>query len=265
MVSDGARRLKMFMLAAVSALALASCGGGSPASSTDTPAAPPSPPGGLYVGYYQEDPTTNPEDPTPGAFYLNLPANDSPFNGNMYFTYVGCQTSNVGTVSGTKAGASLSGSWTGTVDGSAQSGAYSGTYDATRASYAGTYTVSGGKQHIIVAGCIQYYIAPNGTWEMFALEKSIPSDFNVAVSGATAAWAAPAAASTTLVYVLDAAVAQSGNGNPIKWQDVVAGSVASVNLATAGLTSGKEYICVVKINNSASARIAFTSKRFVAP
>ena len=30
-------------------------------------------PGGLFIGHYREDPTTNPEDPTSGALYLNLP------------------------------------------------------------------------------------------------------------------------------------------------------------------------------------------------
>ena len=31
----------------------------------------------LYVGWYQEDPLTNPEDPTPGSVHLSLPAGDS--------------------------------------------------------------------------------------------------------------------------------------------------------------------------------------------
>jgi len=61
-------------------------------------------PDGLYVGYYQEDPASNPEDPTPGSIYLSLPAGDNAFAGSMFFTYVGCQTSNVGLVSGRKTG-----------------------------------------------------------------------------------------------------------------------------------------------------------------
>jgi hypothetical protein len=59
-------------------------------------------PGGLYIGYYHEDPISNPEDPVPGALYLSLPAGDSSFAGKMFFTYLGCQTSSVGSISGAK-------------------------------------------------------------------------------------------------------------------------------------------------------------------
>ena len=79
---------------------------------------------GLYVGYYQEDPITNPEDPTPGSIYLSLPAGDSAFSGSMFFTYVGCQSENLGTIAGTKAGPSLKGEWGGSVDGTAQKGSF---------------------------------------------------------------------------------------------------------------------------------------------
>ena len=119
----------------------------------------------------------------PGAFVLNLPSTDSAFNGSMYFTYVGCQTSNVGNVSGTKAGNTLSGTWSGTVDGSAQSGPYNGTYDPVAGYYQGVYSNSGGKQFKSIPDCIEYHIAPNGTWEMFAVEQNQPSTFNVAVAG----------------------------------------------------------------------------------
>ena len=67
-------------------------------------------PGGAYIGYYQENPVTNPEDPVPGAVYLRLPAADGAFSGDMFFTYVGCQSSNLGRVSGRQSGLSLSGS-----------------------------------------------------------------------------------------------------------------------------------------------------------
>jgi hypothetical protein len=48
-------------------------------------------PGGLFVGYYHEDPVTNPEDPFPGALYLNLPSANGTYAGTMFFTYFGCQ------------------------------------------------------------------------------------------------------------------------------------------------------------------------------
>src|ERR1700730_1147535 len=84
------------------------------------------PPESLYVGYYQEDPVDNPEDPTIGAVYLNLPKAGGAFSGNMFFTYVGCQHTNVGTITGNLAGAHLQGTWTGTVDGTAQNGSFIG-------------------------------------------------------------------------------------------------------------------------------------------
>jgi hypothetical protein len=142
---------------------LAACGGGDPTEPV-TPVPGPSAPGGLYLGYYAEDPTTNPEDPTLGAFTLNLPTGNASFSGSMYFTYVGCQTSNVGVVSGTKADLSLSGTWAGAVDGSPQSGPYSGTFNNTTQSYAGTYGNAGGKQYRDLRPCIEYHMAPNGTW-----------------------------------------------------------------------------------------------------
>lgn len=224
---------------------------------------PASAPGGLYVGYYLEDPSTNPEDPEPGAFVLNLPSTDSAFNGSMYFTYVGCQTSNVGNVSGTKSGNTLSGTWSGTVDGSAESGPYSGTYDPITGYYHGVYSNSGGKQFKSIAGCIEYYIAPNGTWEMFPVEQNLPSTFNVAVAGSSVSWNAPAGAAYSLVYVLDPSLVQSGV-NPVKWQAVLPGSMTTANLGSIGLVSGKEYIAVTLVVNSNFARIAFGSKKFIA-
>ena len=57
-------------------------------------------PGGLFVGYYHEDPATNPEDPFPGALYLNLPATNGTFAGTMFFTFAGCQQVSAGSISG---------------------------------------------------------------------------------------------------------------------------------------------------------------------
>lgn len=228
-------------------------------------AADKSPPGGMYVGYYQEDPLTNPEDPMPGAFVLNLPENDAAFDGAMYFTFVGCQHSNIGKVKGVKSGNALSGTWSGTIDESPESGPYHGSYDAGTAGYKGVYANSGGKQFKDIKGCIQYYIGPNGSWEMFPVEKNQPASFKVAVSASKVTWPALPNAAMTLVYVIDAAVAQSGAGNPIKAQTVLPGQLASFNLATAGLVKGKEYIAVALVNNNQAARMAFASKRFVAP
>lgn len=252
----------MNKLAAVFAAitALTACGGGG----SDTPAPMPvdAAPGGLYVGYYQEDPATNPEDPVPGAFSLNLPSGNASFAGSMLFTYVGCQTSNVGTVSGAKLDLALSGAWSGTVDGSAQSGTYTGSYQTTSQSYAGTYANAGGKQLRDLQPCITYTIAPNGSWEMFPIEAAVPSGFTVLVSGRTVSWSATTGAALTLVYLLDPVIAQS-SGNPVLWQTLVAGSTNSAIVPNSvGLQAGKEYVAVVGVGNASGQRSAFGSKRF---
>jgi len=227
-------------------------------------AAAPVAPGGLYVGYYQEDPRTNPEDPMPGAFLLKLPEQDAAFDGAMYFTFVGCQTSNVGKVKGAKAGVDLKGSWSGRIDGSDQSGPYEGKYDAAKGYYAGTYANSGGKQFKNIPGCIKYYIGPNGSWEMFPVEQNQPASFKVAVNGATMTWPAVANAAMTLVYVIDPAVAQAGTGNPIVYQTILMRPATSFSLEVAALNKGKQYIAVALINSRSAARLAISSKRFVA-
>lgn len=244
------------------ACALSACGGGDAALA----AAPATPGGGLYVGYYQEDPVTNPEDPTPGAFSLNLPAANGTFSGSMFFTYVGCQTSNVGVVSGSKTDLALSGNWSGTIDGLAESGTYAGTYDATAGVYTGTYLNAAGKQFRDLRPCIQYTIAPNGVFEMFSIESHVPSTFSVAVAPATRTitWGAVSGAATTLVYVLDPAIATS-SGNPVLWQTVLAAGVTATVPSTVALVSGRPYIAVVGVLNSSFKRIAFSSLRFNAP
>lgn len=249
---------------------LSGCGGGtSPVvEPTTTPVTTPTPntpmvqsPGGLYVGYYQEDPLTNPEDPTFGAFSLNLPTNDSTFQGSMFFTYVGCQTSNVGAVAGTKSGISLSGTWSGTLDGLLQSGTFTGGYNSNASSYSGTYVNSGGKQFRDLRPCIQYYIAPNGTWEMFAVGTNTPATFRTSFASRNVAWTSVAGAAYTLVYLLDPVIAQT-SGNPVLWQTVVPNGVAVTVPNTIALQAGKEYVAVVGISDSAFKRIAFGSSRF---
>ena len=228
-------------------------------------AAPAVSPGGLYVGYYQEDALTNPEDPTPGAFVLKLPEEDAAFGGAMYFTFVGCQSSNVGAVKGVKAGAALRGTWSGTVDNSAQSGAYAGTYDKGSGAYKGTYSVSAGKQLKNIEGCVQYYIAPKGTWEMYAVEQNQPASFKLDLAGGQVSWRAVPNTAMTLVYVIDTAVALAGSGNPIKVQTILPGPVTKFDLGGAKLAKGKEYIVVALANTAKAQRAAFASKRFVAP
>jgi Carboxypeptidase regulatory-like domain/Immunoglobulin I-set domain len=226
---------------------------------------PPTAPGGLYVGYYQEDPATNPEDAVPGAFSLNVPAANGAFSGSMYFTYIGCQNSNVGIVGGTKADLGLSGTWSGTIDGLAQNGAYTGSYSATTGSYTGTYTNAGGKQFRDLLPCIRYWIAPNGTWEMFPVDTQVPAgSLNIGITGRTLNWSVVPGASYALVYLLDESIAK-GNGNPVVWQTLLSAGNSVAIPTSVALQSGKTYIIAVGISNSTAKRLAFGSKSFVQP
>ena len=132
-------------------------------------------------------------------------------------------------------------------------------------SYAGTYTNAGGKQFRDLAPCIQYWIAPNGTWEMFPVDTQVPSgSLNIGVSGRTLNWSAVSGASYALVYLLDESIATS-TGNPVVWQTLLPTGNSVVVPASIPLRSGKSYVVAVGITNTAGKRLAFGSKRFVQP
>ena len=108
----------------------------------------------VYHGAYFEDPASNPEDPTFGSISLVLPSDGGDFSGEMSFTFVGCQTQNIGRIEGTKTHNKLTGHWSGTVDQTKQSGAFTGTVQS-EGFIAGDFTVDGGKQFNRVDGCIE--------------------------------------------------------------------------------------------------------------
>ena len=220
----------------------------------------------LYVGYYQEDPLTNPEDPTPGSIYLSLPAGDDRFAGSMFFTYVGCQSESLGSVSGTKAGKSLKGEWSGSVDGTAQKGAFEGAWSAELGGYAGTYDVAGGKQHISIPQCIDYWIAPRGSWELLPVNAHVPAGFVVTVSGTTASWTPPPGTAMTLVYVLDPELAKTRGARATIWQTLLFGpGKRSADLRMAPMKPGRSYVVAVKLSDGSMKRVGFASKAIVAP
>jgi len=221
-------------------------------------------PGGAYIGYYQENPRTNPEDPVPGSIYLRLPAGNDAFSGEMFFTYVGCQSSNVGNVSGRKSGTSLSGNWSGTVDNSAQRGAFSGSYDAASGYYTGTYTNAGGKQHRDLSPCIEYYIAPDGSWALFPIERNLPVGFEIRVTANSARWTRQPQAEGSLVTIFDAAALASSQGNAIVWQTIVDSDAPRTSLSDVTLVTGREYVLSVVVLGGTAERLAFGSRRFVA-
>lgn len=248
---------------------LGACGGGG-GSGGDGAA----PTHDLYVGYYWEDAADNSEDPTAGVTVLNLPKDDGSFSGSMYFTYEGCQTSNVGKISGTKTADALAGDWAGTIDGTAQTGGFVGGRAAADENYSGTYTVDKGKQPIHVKDCIDYYIASKGTWELFAVEKSTPPDFTIDAKGASVSFVPPPGSSHSLVGVLDPEIAKTPDaGNPVVWQwllDAVGGTPTTFELkppaSVPPLRAGREYVVtVMPVDVAAGKRLGFASKRFIAP
>ena len=100
---------------------------------------------------------------------------------------------------------------------------------------------------------------------MFPVEQNQPVEFNVAVAASSASWPTMSNAASSLLYVIDPVMAQARTCNPIKFQIVLPRAITTYNLASARLASGKKYIVVTLIDDSKSARIAFASKRFVAP
>ena len=218
-------------------------------------------PGGLYVGYYAEDPRTNPEDPTLGAFVMNLPTENTRFSGAMYFTYVGCQRENVGTVAGTKTNAGISGTWSGNIDGAMHSGTYTGGYDPVTHAYSGTYLHDGGKQFRDLRPCVQYYIAANGTWEMFPAETALPDNFQVAQSGRTISWPRVNGASIALVYLVNPQLVAT-KSNPVVWQTLTPATGSATIPANVVMHPGTPYVVSVVLTSGKYQRVAFGSKRF---
>ena len=221
-------------------------------------------PEGVYLGYYQEDPVTNPEDPTIGAVYLHLPKGDGAFSGKMYFTYVGCQSSNIGSVEGSKTDTSLRGAWTGTLDGTAQRGAFTGNLIAPDI-YSGAYTVAGGKQHVVIPNCISYYVAPKGRFELFSVEQNQPQNFSISVQSNSVTWSSLPGIQMTLVFLLDLAKVSEGLSNATVWQTLVLGSGNRADFDRTRLVPGHHYVLAVGSVNSLFQRVAFGSMRYVAP
>lgn len=128
----------------------------------------------VYTGYYFEDRTANPEDPTMGTISIVTPEDDGPFTAVMDFTFYGCQKRSSGQIDGQKTDQSLAGAWSGSTDGHPQSGSFTGAHDD--GGYSGTYTVDGGKQLITVPGCIRYYVAPRGDFRMVKSDPAQPDE-----------------------------------------------------------------------------------------
>lgn len=240
---------------------LTACGGGGDDATTPALPASTEAPTGLVIGYYLEDAVTNPEDPMPGTFYMNLPE-EGAYSGAMYFTYVGCQSENVGTISGIKQrGGDLSGQWEGHVDGHTVGGGYQATYDAITGLYSGTFTNAAGKLEVDVPNCIHYHVAPKGSLSLFPLDVTWPATFglNQAANGVIS-WTHPVGAGSVFITVIDKARALQGGADTVLEQAFdVATPGPHLFDASPYKGGGQESIVLVVVMDEAGNLLAYSS------
>lgn len=224
---------------------------------------PPTAPAGLYLGYYQENPQDNPEDPTAGAYIVKIPGANQPFSGSLSFTYVGCQTANIGTINGMREDARISGTWSGTLDGQPNGGRFAANYDSSSGGFLGSYDNAGGKQFRDLSPCIRYYIAADGRLDAFPVGTQVPNSFDVTVSGRTVNTTAVNGAHDVLMYVVDAPAVDLGS-NLVVWQNYGAFSTQLSIAPNVPLVPGKTYVLAMAVMDAGHERLAFASKSFIA-
>jgi hypothetical protein len=251
----------------------AACGGG---GGGNAPAPAPAPSPGttsVYIGYYVEDAVNNPEDPTVGAMFAQLPNGDASFAGQMPFSYVGCSTgTDIGTISGTRSGLALNGSWTGTLDGVAVGGTYSGSYDAANDRYSGTYANSAGKQPIASGPC-NYFVAAQGTWRLFGGPASEPAGFALSATDSTSptlSWSGAGSGLAYTIRVFDYDCLSADITNTACFRGEASTTLTSIGYPSgfAGatpLTVGVNYLLVVTAQNQPSGTYAAFASRLFTP
>ncbi len=214
----------------------------------------------FWYGYYFENPLTNPEDPTPGFVYLQIPEAGA-FEGEMYFSFVGCDdTFDVGRVTGNANGTNLAGTWSGTVDGTAVGGDYIGELNMAGDLYEGTYTNAIGKVEIECTQDDSIFVAPDGTWFLGKGDENAALNIMVdaAANPLTASWDAPAGTFIYLYVVVDAACLEEnldletclmwsgntqnssfiyGEGSEVPAKPLIAGSTYLLSVAAVSDTS----------------------------
>lgn len=228
------------------------------------------------MGAYIEDADANPEDPTAGLIYLNLPEKEAAFSGLMNFTFVGCQSKSYGTVSGEKSLNGLKGKWDGRLDHTVQSGSYEGSYNREEKYYEGTYKVSKGKQLVVVRNCIRYFVGPYGRWLLLAPNQTFSSGKKyqaLNLMGLKASWQAPPQAVMGTISVIDkkTATAQqsaqdtTGNAqNAIVFSQMLIPGQTNFQLPRRALKVGETYVLSV-IYQDRKQVVYASNKEFVAP
>ena len=197
----------------------------------------------LYMGSYQEDAGRNPEDPMPGALRLLVPTEEEEFSGALHFTYIGCQSKNIGSVTGEKKiapeGTLLEGSWAGNVDNTSQQGSFEGRLN-DKGFYEGSYTVAGGKQKIEIEDCIEYYIAPKGDWFLFPVNVSMGEEF-MSVDKKSVKWDAQPRAEIAQCQLIDLGSGDCGEDAAVIWQDVTVSHIEKLRFKNVSFSDGHRY------------------------
>lgn len=224
----------------------------------------------FWFGYYQEDATTNPEDPLPGFIYLKIPESGN-FEGELYFSYAGCKGGiDIGRVEGTVANENLDGTWTGNVDNMSVGGGYLGQLvNANR--YEGTYTNTGGKIEIECDDSdLSYFVAPNGTW--FVQKTDNNDNLNIEVDTNTApislSW--NASNQSNLIYSVVFIDAECLNGNLnlgqcLMWNglsttnSILYGQGINNNVPALQLVADKTYLVAITCINALTGQATASS------
>ena len=235
----------------------------------------------IYLGYYAENPSTNPEDPTAGFLVACIPSSNGKFKSQFLFSYLGCVGGvDIGTVNGDRTGNSISGNWSGTVDNTNIGGSFSGSWDGTK--FSGTWNNSSGKVFVTGPSCSTgYYVAPDGTWVLYGLDTD-NGNLNIQVAGSppTITWNnSISGVNGFLVSVYDKQCMYDkiSLSECTAWSVMCANIISSLTYGTTplrcmdlfnsqSLTSNKDYVVSITAYGSSQSDVkAFASKTFTAP
>ncbi len=233
----------------------------------------------IYLGYYAENPSTNPEDPTAGFLVACIPSSNGKFKSQFLFSYLGCAGGvDIGTVNGDRTGNSLSGNWTGTVDGTNIGGGFTGNWNGVR--FSGTWDNASGKVYIKIGSC-EYYVAPDGTWVLYSLDSD-DGGLNIQITGSspTISWNNSIFGVNGFlisVYNKQCMYDKISLSECTMWSVMCANTINSLTYGTTppgcmdlfnsqSLSSNKDYVVSITAYGSSQSDVkAFASKTFTAP
>ncbi|WP_457626625.1 hypothetical protein [Persephonella sp.] len=234
----------------------------------------------IYLGYYAEDRSNNPEDPTIGAVVACFPSTDGAFKSQFLFSYEGCTGgADIGVINGSRSGDTVSGNWEGVIDGYSFSGTFDGSYDGTK--FSGVWDNSAGKVQIRIGSC-SYFVAAYGTWVLYGLniDGGLGINIDTTSSPISITWNnTVTGADTYRLDILDKQCLYERISIPdcTKWSIVCSSSVNTAvygtvpsgcleNYPDQPLTTGKEYITAVTAYDSSNADVkAFGNTVFTSP